>query len=81
MVNDEQLAKRLDRIDDDISDVRRRMSILETQDAVASVHRENVERRLGGIEDTLKWVVRLIIGGIVTALLAVVLTSGGVPIP
>lgn len=80
-MTDEQLAKRLDRIDDDISDVRRRMSVLETQDAVASVHRENVERRLGGIEDTLKWVVRLIIGGILTALVTVVVTNGGVSIP
>jgi len=80
-VTDEQFALRLDRIDSDIADVKKRMGILETQDAVAKVHRDNVERRLGGIEDTLKWVVRLIIGGIVTALLAVLLTSGGVSIP
>lgn len=43
--------------------------------AVAEVHRENVDKRLLSIEDTLKWLVRLIIGAIVIGLLGFV--TGG----
>lgn len=53
-----------------------RLVALETHQAVESVHRGNVENRLGSIEDTLKWLVRLIIGGMVGALVAFALKGG-----
>ncbi len=56
--------------------VDRRLAVLETRSAVDDVHRGNVEKRLTSIEDTLKWLVRLIIGAFVTALLAVALNKG-----
>ncbi len=56
--------------------VDRRLAILETRSAVDDVHRGNVEKRLSAIEDTLKWLVRLIIGAFVTALLALALNNG-----
>lgn len=53
-----------------------RMTQQETQSAVDEVHRINVEKRLGSIEDTLKWLVRLILGAIVMAAMAFALTGG-----
>ncbi len=49
-----------------------RVRTLETRSAVDDVHRANVEKRLGAIEDTLKWLVRLVFG----ALLLAVITYG-----
>lgn len=44
-----------------------RIIALETRNAVDDVHRVNVSERLTAIEDTLKWLVRLIIGGLLMA--------------
>lgn len=54
-----------------------RITSVETNHSVQDVHRLNVERRLESIEDTLKWIVRLIMGAIILALLAVVLQGQG----
>ncbi len=56
--------------------VELRLAALETQTAVGAVHRENVEARLGAIEDTLKWLVRLVIGALVLAAMAFALKGG-----
>jgi hypothetical protein len=53
-----------------------RLNALETRGAVEEVHRDNVSDRLGYIEDTLKWLVRLVIGGLLMAALAFVLRGG-----
>lgn len=47
--------------------IERRIIALETRNAVDDVHRMNVADRLSAIEDTLKWLVRLIIGGLLMA--------------
>ncbi len=47
--------------------LERRIIALEMRNAVDDVHRANVAARLGAIEDTLKWLVRLVIGGILMA--------------
>ena len=44
--------------------------------AVDEVHRLNVDKRLGNIEDTLKWLVRLIIGAFLMAAIAWALRGG-----
>lgn len=49
------------------SQFERRIIALEMRNAVDEVHRANVARRLGAIEDTLKWLVRLVIGGLLMA--------------
>ncbi|WP_439155237.1 pseudouridine synthase [Yoonia sp.] len=54
----------------------RRLAALETRNAVDAVHRDNVSDRLGAIEDTLKWLVRLIIGGLLMAGLTYVVQGG-----
>lgn len=60
--------------------VEKRLQSLELRNAVDEVHRNNVENRLGAIEDTLKWLVRLIFGALLLALMAWVV-KGGVALP
>lgn len=56
--------------------VDNRLAALEKQGAVDDVHRGNVEKRLSSIEDTLKWLVRLVIGAIIMAAMAYALKGG-----
>lgn len=56
--------------------VERRLSALETRTAVDEVHRAMVEKRLHSIEDTLKWLVRLVIGALVLGMIAFALRGG-----
>jgi hypothetical protein len=56
--------------------IDRRLATLETRSAVDEVHRHNVEDRLSAIEDTLKWLVRLIFGALVMAIIAFILRDG-----
>lgn len=56
--------------------VETRLSALETRNAVDKVHRDNVTDRLVAIEDMLKWLVRLIIGGLLLGGLTFALQGG-----
>lgn len=56
--------------------VEKRLQGLELRSAVDEVHRGNVEVRLSGIEEALKWLVRLIIGALLMALVAYALKGG-----
>ncbi len=60
--------------------VERRLNALETRIAVDEVHRAMVEKRLHSIEDTLKWLVRLVIGSVLLGLVAFAL-RGGLALP
>jgi hypothetical protein len=59
-----------------IAKVDLRLNALETRGAVDEVHRDNVGDRLGYIEDSLKWLVRLVIGGLLMSALAGVVQGG-----
>ncbi|WP_333713440.1 hemolysin XhlA family protein [Yoonia sp.] len=61
---------------DPIDSTERRIAALELRNAVEEVHRINVSDRLTAIEDMLKWLVRLIIGGLLMGGLAFVLQGG-----
>lgn len=61
-----------------VRNAERRISALEMRTAVEEVHRTAVERRLTSIEDTLRWLVRLVIGAVLTGLLAYAM-KGGLP--
>jgi hypothetical protein len=64
-------------MDNDWTDrLERRIIALETRNAVDEVHRINVSDRLSAIEDTLKWLVRLILGGLLMAGLTYALQGG-----
>lgn len=62
--------------DDWSNAVERRIASLETRIAVDAVYRTNVENRLGAIEDALKWLVRLVLGALVMAVVAYALRGG-----
>ena len=57
-------------------DLERWLAALETRNAVDDVHRRNVSKRLRAIEDALSWLVRLIIGGILMAILTYAVQGG-----
>ncbi len=56
--------------------LEKRMGGMEKQSAVDEVHRVNVEKRLGSIEDTLKWLVRLILSALILALMGFAIGGG-----
>lgn len=72
----EGVFRRLGSLEDDSRDIKIRLSSLETKSAVDEVHRQNVETRLSSIEDTLKWLVRLITGAIIVAVITFVMKGG-----
>lgn len=60
----------------DLSDLHQRVTNLETRSAVDEVHRSNIITRLSSIEDTLKWLVRLVMGGLLMGVVAYALQGG-----
>ena len=72
----EDTQGRLNRLEPVVMDIQRRVAALETQDAVADVHRKNVDTRLRGIEENLKWLVRLLLGAIILAFVAFIVSGG-----
>ncbi|WP_102109901.1 hemolysin XhlA family protein [Oceaniglobus roseus] len=59
--------------------IEARLIAAETRNAVDEVHRVNVEKRLSAIEDTLKWLVRLIVGAMLMAALTLLFREGVIP--
>ena len=53
--------------------IEKRLIELETRNAVNAVHQVNVTERLCSIEDTLKWLVRLVVGGMILAVISIVM--------
>lgn len=49
------------------------------EDATSTQQRKNMDKRLAGIEDTNKWLIRLVISGIIGGLLAFIFTGGMAP--
>ena len=56
--------------------VEKRLQSLELRTAVDEVHRGAVEKRLRGIEDALRWLVRVILGALILGLVAYVVKGG-----
>lgn len=59
--------------------IEARLNSIDTRDAVADVHRENVEKRLTSIESTLTWLVRLVIGAMLLAVVGFAMSGGFAP--
>ena len=68
-------------IRDRLAHLEGRVAMLEKRDAVAEVHRENVERRLAGIEGTLVKLLWLIVGSLIAAFMAFVINGGLSQVP
>lgn len=69
----------MSRTDGRLTSIEQRLGHLETNDAVAGVNSANIEKRLASIEGTLIWLVRLVIGALLMALLGFAL-RGGLPL-
>lgn len=70
------MEDRVRRLEAQTVGLEQRLSTLETAKAVEEVHYTNLNTRLGSIESTLTWLVRLIIGALVMALLAFIFGGG-----
>jgi len=75
------LFKQIRQVELAISELNLRIISLEKQDAVDEVHRTNVEKRLTGIEGTLQWLVRLVLGAIILGVTSFVISGGLTFIP
>lgn len=64
------------RVDDKLADIESRMAHIEKSAAVEEVHRTNVEARLTKIEANLTWLIRLILGALVMAVITFALSGG-----
>lgn len=64
------------RVEGRLDKIELRIADLEKNAAVEEVHRTNVELRLGKIETNLTWLVRLVVGAIISAGLAFLLNGG-----
>jgi hypothetical protein len=62
-----------------LKDIESRVARIETMQAVADALGKTIESRLGKIEDTLTWLVRLIIGAMIMAILAFMISGGFIP--
>lgn len=60
--------------------VENRLQSLELRSAVDEVHRTTVDKRLGSIEESLKWLVRLVFGALVMCAIGYAL-KGGFAVP
>lgn len=76
----EELKSRTDRMQRQLDDHSERLTKVETTHTVNDVVMTGIETRLTKIEGLLGWIVKLIIGSIILALLSLVLiNSGGSP--
>jgi hypothetical protein len=66
------MATAMERLDEHDTRIR----TLETKDAASAVSVKGIERRLDQIESTLTWLVRLIIGAIILAVVGFALNGG-----
>lgn len=72
----ETLLQKIKELEDNYKALSTRISTIEIKNAADEVHRINVETRLASIEDTLKWLVRLIIGALILALIGFAIGGG-----
>lgn len=74
-----ELKERTDRIQRQVERLDQRMNDMERNHSVSDVVMDSVNRRLGNIEDSQKWVVRLIIGAILLAVVGAALNGSFAP--
>ena len=63
----------------DLNDILKRLQLVELQQAVAEERAANVAKDVKAIRDSLTWLVRLVLGGLITAALAYFWSVGGSP--
>ena len=63
-------------VDSRLTSIESRLGSTEVKSAVDEVHRVNVEKRLGAIESSLTWLVRLVVGALILGLIGFALSGG-----
>ena len=63
--------------DDKIKQQQGLVAAIQMKNAVEEVNNKNITTRLDKIEGTLTWTNRIIVGGFLSGLVALVMTSGG----
>ena len=71
-----ELSRRVAKIESDMDSIQGDMVKLQTASAAETVHRQNVERRLTNIESSVTWILRIIVGGFLGAILAYSIAGG-----
>ena len=74
-VENEVLRKFCD-IEEDVKDHEARIRILEVDNTAHKLNIKDLRRSMDKIESNTTWILRLIVGGIVSALLALVIKGG-----
>jgi hypothetical protein len=64
------------RTDDRLKAIEDRLAIIERREAADEVHHANMMRRLDKIEGTLTWILRVVLGGFATGLVAFAMGGG-----
>lgn len=72
----EDIIRRVNEMESFNKNLADRIVELEKQAAVSAVQKQNTEKRIKQFEDMVKWIVRLIVGGIVSFALAYALSGG-----
>lgn len=72
----DEFDRRLSSLEGAVKEMRGQLTGIETRSAVDEVHRANIDKRLTGIEDSQKWLLRAFIGGFVAAALTFVVSGG-----
>lgn len=76
MVSPDVIRSSLKQLNSEISRLDKEFDDLEIAMATKTVQYDNSVARIGSLENTLTWIVRLIIGSVVLSLLGIVLKSG-----
>jgi hypothetical protein len=74
------MRQRIDSIEEHQSLLDQKLSTLNQIFAVAQERATNIETRLVSIEDSLKWIVRLLLGALILSLLGTLISNGGLTV-
>jgi len=76
MVEQEELKRRLNNVENIVAGHRASINILEITMASEKVRNENIGKDVADIKDTLKWLVRLILTSLIVAIIGFLVNGG-----
>lgn len=75
-MSDADVPRRLSNLEEQHSTLKDRVSAIETGQAVNAERYNHIDGRLGKIEQSLTWLLRIVIGGIVVAVVGFLIRGG-----
>ena len=76
-MEDRYVLDKMQSLEMEIKSLEKEVRQLELQATKIGGRQSGFERRISSLEDTLKWVVRIVLGAVILALLGTVIQSGG----